>query len=74
MAVAAVIQRGAAAIGRRLLPWALPIALVIGLNFMWPGYFTPLTNSIAGYLIVIVCGSLWIAAIFVARQILDVDI
>jgi tight adherence protein B len=53
---------------------ALPIALVVGLNFMWPGYFAPLTNSLAGYVIVIVCGGLWIAAIFVARKILDVDV
>jgi tight adherence protein B len=53
---------------------ALPIALVIGLNFMWPGYFAPLTHSLAGYLIVVVCGALWIAAIFVARRILDVDV
>jgi tight adherence protein B len=53
---------------------ALPIALVIGLNFMWPGYFAPLTHSIAGYVIVTVCGVMWIAAIIIARKILDVDV
>lgn len=53
---------------------ALPIALVIILNFMWPGYFAPLTKSLTGYLIVIVCGTLWVSGILMARKILDVDI
>ena len=52
----------------------LPLALIIALNFMWPGFFTPLTKSFTGYAIVLVCGLLWISAIFIARKILDVDI
>ncbi len=53
---------------------ALPLALVVVLQFMWPGYFAPLTHSLTGYVIVIVCGMLWISAILIARKILDVDI
>lgn len=52
----------------------LPIALILALNFMWPGYFAPLTHSVTGYVIVTVCGGLWISAIFIARNILNVDI
>lgn len=53
---------------------ALPLALVVVLQFMWPGYFAPLTHSLTGYVIVMVCGMLWISAILIARKILDVDI
>jgi tight adherence protein B len=53
---------------------ALPLALVVVLQFMWPGYFAPLTRSLTGYVIVIGCGVLWISAILIARKILDVDI
>ena len=52
----------------------LPAALVWGLNALWPGYFVPLTQSIFGYIIMFACGSMWVAALVLARRVLNVDI
>ena len=52
----------------------MPFGLLLGLNFMWPGYFAPLTQSLTGYLITIGCTACWVAAIFLARKVLNVDI
>lgn len=52
----------------------MPFALLFGLNSMWPGYFVPLTSSIPGYLISIACASSWVAALVLARKVLNVDI
>lgn len=52
----------------------MPFAMLIGLNVIWPGYFDPLTKSLFGYLIIIVCTSLWVASIVLARKVLNVDI
>jgi len=53
---------------------SLPAALVFGLNALWPGYFLPLTQSIVGYVILVGCGSMWVAALVLARKVLNVDI
>lgn len=52
----------------------MPFALLIGLNFLWPGYFAPLSKSLTGYLIVIGCSACWVASIVLARKVLNVDI
>lgn len=52
----------------------MPFGLLLGLNVLWPGYFAPLTASIFGYIIIIVCSSFWVASIVLARKVLNVDI
>ncbi|WP_394822893.1 type II secretion system F family protein [Pendulispora albinea] len=52
----------------------LPAALIYALNMFWQGYFDPLTKSIFGYFLIVVCGGLWIGGILAARKILNVDI
>jgi tight adherence protein B len=52
----------------------MPFALLLGLNVLWPGYFDPLTKSVTGYVIIIVCTSCWVASIVLARKVLNVDI
>jgi tight adherence protein B len=53
---------------------ALPFAMLVGLNQLWPGYFIPLQTTFTGYLIVFGCVSCWVAALVVARKVLAVDI
>ena len=53
---------------------ALPFGMLVGLNQVWPGYFTPLQTSVTGYIITFLCGSCWVAALIVARKVLSVDI
>ena len=53
---------------------AMPFALLVGLNSLWPGYFDPLTKSLVGYAIIIACTSCWIASLVLARKVLSVDI
>lgn len=52
----------------------MPFGLLIGLNYIWPAYFSPLTHSFTGYLIVIVCTAFWVSSILLARKVLSVDI
>lgn len=52
----------------------MPFGLLLGLNALWPGYFNPLTQSLTGYLIVTGCTICWVAAIVVARKVLNVDL
>jgi tight adherence protein B len=53
---------------------ALPFALLVGLNQLWPGYFAPLQTTFVGYIITFMCGSCWVSALVVARKVLAVDI
>ena len=53
---------------------AMPFALLVGLNALWPGYFDPLTKSLVGYTIIIACTGCWIASLVLARKVLNVDI
>jgi len=52
---------------------ALPAGLIFVLNFFNPGYFDPLKESVTGYLIAGIAGGMWMAALFLARKILAVD-
>jgi tight adherence protein B len=51
----------------------MPFGLVYGLEALWPGYFAPLTSSIIGYVIMVVCAVFWLASIVLARKVLRVD-
>jgi len=51
----------------------MPFALLVGLNLLWPGYFTPLTQSLVGYVIIVACSSFWVASVVLARRVLNVD-
>lgn len=52
----------------------MPFGLLFGLNYIWPAYFAPLTASITGYIISIVCTAFWVSSIVLARKVLNVDI
>lgn len=52
----------------------MPFGLILGLNVIWPGYFEPLTKSLFGYILIIVCSAFWVASIVLARKVLNVDI
>lgn len=51
----------------------MPFGLLLGLNSLWPGYFDPLTKSLIGYAIIIVCTTFWVSSIVLARKVLNVD-
>lgn len=51
----------------------MPFGLLIGLQYLWPGYFDPLTKSFVGYTIITVCASCWVTSIVLARKVLNVD-
>jgi tight adherence protein B len=52
----------------------LPFVLLVTLNYFQPGYFAPLSQSVTGYTIAVVAGAMWVAALFLARKILAVDL
>lgn len=52
----------------------VPGGLVGAMHAMNPGYFAPLEATFTGNVIVLVSVGLWIGAIFLARQILAVDL
>jgi tight adherence protein B len=57
--------------------WVLafvPLVLILALNIVDPGHFNALTESVIGYLIVVLAVLFWGAALVVARKILQVDI
>jgi tight adherence protein B len=57
--------------------WAIavmPIALLLMMNMIWPGYFDPLTQSLIGYLILAGSAGLWVTSLVLARKILAVDL
>jgi len=57
--------------------WAialLPFVLVFMLDWLWPGYFNVLKNSIIGYLLIFAAAALWLTSIVLARKVLTVDI
>lgn len=53
---------------------AMPFALLVGLNALWPGYFEPLTTNVFGYIIMLACTTCWVASLVVARKVLSVDL
>jgi tight adherence protein B len=57
--------------------WVLaifPFAICAAFNFVQPGYFDPLQQTFAGYLVTSLAIAFWLAALFVARKVLKVDI
>lgn len=68
--------RSKTAEGRAQL-WVLavfPFLLVYALNAVRPGYFDPLTESIAGYGVVFVAALAWVGSLLAARKVLAVDV
>lgn len=57
--------------------WVLavfPFLLLLALDAMKEGYFDPLTQSVAGYVVAIFAAVFWIASLVVARKVLAVDV
>lgn len=57
--------------------WVLavfPFALMFMINAVSPGYFSPLTESFVGYVLVVIASLFWISSLVVARKILQVDL
>ena len=53
---------------------AMPIVVIVCLGTLWPGYFDPLTSSLAGYGITAFVITAWVSALVLARKVLSVDI
>lgn len=53
---------------------AMPLVFIIGFGVMWPGYFNPLTESVAGYCVIAFVIVAWVTALILARKVLAVDI
>jgi tight adherence protein B len=51
-----------------------PAFLLVGFDAVRPGYFAPLTDSIVGWIIVILATVLWLAALIISRQVLKVNL
>lgn len=57
--------------------WVLaltPAVLLLAFDAVKDGYFAPLTESVTGYVVIIVAAFFWVASIVTARKILDVDV
>jgi tight adherence protein B len=57
--------------------WVLavfPVVLMLAFNSVKEGYFDPLTESVTGYVLIVLALIFWIASLITARRILDVDI
>lgn len=52
----------------------MPFGLIVGLSFMWPGYFDPIKGTTVGYMLFSIAGACWLGAIVMARKVLTVDI
>ncbi|MGH7330906.1 MAG: type II secretion system F family protein, partial [Polyangiaceae bacterium] len=53
---------------------ALPLVLFMAMNYMFPGYFIPMTKSIGGQVVLFAAGIMWLSALVMARKILSVDL
>jgi tight adherence protein B len=53
---------------------AIPFVVTVAINLADPGWLKPLTTSFTGYVVMIIAASLWVAAVFAARRILNVDV
>ena len=52
----------------------IPVPMVLGINSLDPRFFEPLLGSFLGQLIISIALIFWLAAVLLARKILDVDI
>lgn len=53
---------------------AMPFVLVAMIHSVAPDWFEPMTETTVGYILLVIASFLWLAAIFLARKILVVDI
>ncbi len=53
---------------------ALPIPVYFGIEYMMPGYYDPMRNSLVGNAIFAAVGILWVGAALLSHKILSVDI
>jgi tight adherence protein B len=51
-----------------------PLVLVVVFDAVKQDYFAPLTQSLAGYIIMAISGLCWIASLVIARKIVSVDV
>jgi tight adherence protein B len=52
----------------------LPIPVYFGIEYMMPGYYDPMRNSLTGQFIYAAVGALWVGAALLSHKILAVDI
>ena len=53
---------------------ATPFVMIVGLDWVFPGYFTVLQESLIGYALAFFAGAFWLASLLVAHKVLSVDI
>jgi tight adherence protein B len=53
---------------------AFPVVIAVGFDLLMPGYFTPLTKSFAGTMVLVIAGACWLAAVAMSRRILAVQL
>jgi tight adherence protein B len=53
---------------------AFPVVIAVAFDLLMPGYFRPLTESVAGSTVLAVAGGCWIAAVVLSRRILMVQL
>ncbi|MEZ4254425.1 MAG: type II secretion system F family protein [Polyangiales bacterium] len=52
----------------------IPIVLAVMVEKLKPGWFAPMLNNPMGYALIAVCVFIWMASIYVANRILDVEV
>ena len=53
---------------------AIPFVLLGAIHLVDENWLRPLTQTFAGYVVIVIATLLWVAAIFSARKILAVDV
>jgi tight adherence protein B len=51
-----------------------PIVLVFAFDLASPGYFRPLTESLAGMLVTVIALGLWVGSVLMTRRIMAVEL
>jgi tight adherence protein B len=52
----------------------LPVAVIFLFDLVSDGYFAPLTQSAAGFTVIIAAFVLWVSSLVLARKVLAVDL
>jgi tight adherence protein B len=60
--------------GQLVVLAVFPALILVSFDTASPGYFDPMTNSAAGYVVIVIATCLWLGAIVAARKILAVDL
>jgi tight adherence protein B len=53
---------------------AFPVVIALTFDLLMPGYFSPLTQSAGGTMVLAIAGGCWIAAVVLSRKILAVQL